>query len=266
MTSLIPQSAASRLIPRGMQVSFDGNAQVIVPKRSGTPATLPWVGEGNPIPLQATALGSVTIGQPKKMGIITAFTRELAKRAMAQSVFETLLREDAAKSLDAAYFSDAEGTADGHAGLLYDAESVSPSGDMKLDLANLARAVATGGSGEVVFVTGLGRAATIPIIAPELSIPVWGSLAVDEDRVIGIDPGSLVHGFGAEPDIDASIESTLHMADDPAQAGVAGSPNVVAASLRSMFQTDFVALRAIVDIAFGARRTGAVAFVDVDGW
>jgi hypothetical protein len=47
----------------------------------------------------------------------------------------------------------------------------------------------------------------------------------------------------------------------------AASGSVMAGSpVRSMFQTASIALRAIVDVAFAARRTGAVAYVDGVYW
>lgn len=52
----------------------------------------------------------------------------------------------------------------------------------------------------------------------------------------------------------------------PAQIAVAGTPNVVAAPVRSMFQTDSLALRMILDMNWTMRRAGMVAFVTSVGW
>jgi hypothetical protein len=44
----------------------------------------------------------------------------------------------------------------------------------------------------------------------------------------------------------------------PAQIGTAGAPNVVAAPVQSMFQTDALALRMILPMSWAMRRTGVL--------
>jgi hypothetical protein len=58
----------------------------------------------------------------------------------------------------------------------------------------------------------------------------------------------------------------LHYNDNPAHIGTAGSPNVVAAPTGSLYQTDAIATRLLADVAFGSRRTGAVAYMDNLEW
>jgi hypothetical protein len=119
----------------------------------------------------------------------------------------------------------------------------------------------------VVFIANPGRAALISILFPDLESTVLPSAAVPEDRLIAVDPKSLIFLADAEPEITSSQESAFHMEDTtPAQIGVAGSPNVVAAPTQSLYQTDAIATRLIGDVAFGARRTGAVAYMDGLEW
>lgn len=118
----------------------------------------------------------------------------------------------------------------------------------------------------MVFVTGVGHAAAIQLLEPELSATILPSAAVPEDRVIAADPASLIHLASGAPDIDSSNEALLHFSDTPGQVGTAGSPNAVAAPAGSLFQTDVIAVRLTADVAFGARRAGAVAYMDGVQW
>jgi hypothetical protein len=264
LQSLAPQSAAAALMVRGISVDLARFSAVSVPGRATVPGRLPWVGEGQPIPVSSQILAATSI-EPKKMGWLTVFSGELSRRSDAQGAFTALLRESASLSLDAGYFSDDAGDDVTHQGLLYGVSPTVPavtSGTMEDDLAALAVAVGTGGSGQVIFITGPGRAAAMAIRSPNLKVPVLSSLAVPEDRVIAIDPLSLVHGIGSAPEITAARSALLNMSDEPGPIvdGTASAP------VRSLYQTDAIALRCLIDAAFGARRAGAVAYMDDVSW
>jgi hypothetical protein len=266
--SLAPESAASRLISMGLSLSLPpGAKEGKYPIRSGSPVKMPWVAEGAPIPMRANTIGTVTIGPPKKFGVIVTMTRELAKRSEASEIFETLLREEAALSLDAAYFSTDAASASDHAGLLNGVTPLTSStGQIAGDMAALASAVGTGGSGQVVFIAGTGRAASMPLLLPEMEATVLPSAAVPETRLIAVDPKALIHLADGAPEIESSEESAINYSDTPAHIGTAGSPNVVAAPVASLYQTGAIATRLLADVAFGSRRTGAVAYMDNIEW
>jgi hypothetical protein len=151
-----------------------------------------------------------------------------------------------------------------HAGLLNGVSAI-PSvsnGKARFDLAALAESVSVGGSGQVAFVTGPGRAAKLAVLMPELKSMVLPSLAVAETRVIAVDPLSLAHGVGSQPEINSSTSAVLHMDDNPDPIVASG---VMANPVRSLWQTDAIALNCLIDIAFRKRRAGAVAFMDIPG-
>jgi len=200
--------------------------------------------------------------------------KELARYSGAEAVFEALLREEAALSLDAAYFGTDDGsTAGHHAGLLASVTPIAATAGggttaMIADLTKLAAAVTVGGSGQVVFVTGPGRAATTAMRSMEVTVSaILPSLAVPETRVIALDPASIVHGFDGSPEILASEEPVIHMSDTPLQiaTGAQGS-GVLATPTQSMFQTSQIAFRMLLDIAFAKRRTDCVAYMDNAVW
>jgi hypothetical protein len=268
LPSLAPASAAAALIARGITIPLSGVATMHVPGRASAPSAVPWVGEGGAIAVRADTIAAATLA-PRKVAVIVAMSRELLRFGVAsQTMFDALLREDAAISLDTAYFSATAGSAIAHAGLLNGLVAGAGSAVMADDLAKLAEAVGAGGSGDVVFIASPGREAATDVRAAITGgdVDMLASLALPVDRVIAIDPGALVHSFGPDPEILVSDDATLHMSDTPTDIGLPGAPTIVAAPTQSMFQTAQVAMRMILDIAFATRRTGAVAFMDGCSW
>ena len=118
----------------------------------------------------------------------------------------------------------------------------------------------------MVFVACPGRAAAIKISQPQLTNPVLLSVAVAADSVVGLDPKALIHGFNGTPDIAASEEATIVMDSAPPDVGTPGTPAVVAAPTRSMYQTAQLAMKLVLDVSFATRRVGAVAVVSGCQW
>jgi len=285
LAGLAPISAAARLIAMGMrarvpaqsiQSNNDGSefptVSLTIPTRSSQPpTTTPWVAEGSPIPVKRFTLdGSVTL-VPKKFAFIVAFSRELAKRADGENVIRTMMREDAAAALDAAYFSTTALSSAAHPGLLngLTAGTGYGGGDrtaMQADFGALATAVAPGGSGQMVFIVSPTRAAKLPILWPEFDAAnVLPSLVVADDTMIAIDPMSLVHGFGDDVDMDVSEEAVLHF-EDTTPLEIVSAAGTVADPTRSLYQTAVLALRLMADVAFAKRRSGAVAYLTALTW
>ena len=263
LASLAPVSAAAGLMQRGLSVPLGGYGDAVIPARATAPSALTGVAEGAPIPVRMQTITSATL-TPHKVAAIIALTRELARRSSAQQVFETMLREDAAVALDAAYFSTSAESASTHQGLLYGLSTSFWPGDVIGAMAALAASVSASGSGEVVFVTSSGLASVAPMLAPTLRAAFLPSLAVPDGRLIAIDPRSLVHGFGPDAQIYSSAETLLHMSDVPLE--IVADDTTVADPTRSMWQTNGIATRIILDIAFAARRTGAVQYADGVQW
>lgn len=268
--TLAPLSAAAALIGMGMQVNLAAATSMTMPARTGAPSTtVSWVGEGEPIPVRTFVVNDDTVLQPRKFGFIVAISRELARRAGGDAVVRQLIREDAASTLDAAYFSTASGDATTHPGMLdgLTAKTGFGGGDLEAfeaDMLALSDAVSEAGSGQVVFITSPRRANRIKIRFPKHAplLAVLPSLAVADDRIIAVDPASWAHGFGADFDLDVSEAATLHMSDDPNPIVATTTADPV----RSVFQTASLALRMLADVAFASRRPNAVAFLNNPTW
>jgi hypothetical protein len=262
LASLAPASAAATLMARGLTIPISGEGSISIPGRSGLPVAAPFVGEQSPIPVRQFVLGAATL-TPRKVGTIVAWSRELSLSS-ADQVFETMLREDASVSLDSALLGTQAGSASAHGGLLNGVTPIAAgSAVMANDLSALAHAVGAGGSGEVVFIAGPGRAAAMAVRMPaEATAEVLASVAVPETRLIAIDAPSLLFGFAPAPDILASDAATVVMQDTPTDIGTPGAPAVVAAPTVSMFQTAQLAMRMLLDMAWATRRSGAIGYID----
>lgn len=274
LASLAPLSAAASIIAQGLTVSIGRAPSQAFPARTGAPpAETSWVSEAGPIPVREFAVNDDCTLAPKKQGFIIGISKEVARRASGDAVVRQLIREDAAAAWDAAYFSTSAGDASSHPGMLAGLTALSgyAGGDreaIERDLEALADVVTAEGTG-LVFVVNPKRAARIKIRHPDLAreFQFLPSLAVADGTVIAVDPASWVHGFGDDVDLEVGEGAVVHMEDtSPEAISAAGSPNTVAAPVRSYWQTDALAYRMLADIAFAPRRANAVAFLEGATW
>ena len=198
----LPASAAAKLIARGVSVAFPpGAGSVRMPRRPAGPAVVPWVAEADAIPARAWVLDTVTIA-PKKMGLLVAFTREL----QSEAVFRTMLQEDAALSLDAAYFSTDAATCGGTSlaclnGVTRDhiaGHGERHAGRHHARPRNPRRRLQRRGRqfGRNRFHHRPGEAAQAVMVEPYFNDLIFPSAAVPANRIIAIDPKSIAHAFG----------------------------------------------------------------------
>jgi hypothetical protein len=271
LASLSPYSAAARLIALAMPATLGTDTQAQYPIRAADPVAPSWVPENGAVPVPSDYLSTITIGPPKKMGAIIVSTRELLKRSDADAVFDQMLRENFSAGLDAAFFATTGTTDAAHAGLLYGVTPIAGYGGgdevaIKTDLAALAVAVATGGSGKVNYAMSPARFAKLLVLAPTLaaSLDIAPSAAIPDDRIVAADAASLIVSLDPQPEIVTGSEATVHMSSVPLpivdDAGVAADP------VRSTYQTATYATRILYDLAFAKRRADAVAYVDGAAW
>lgn len=270
LTSLEPYAGASRIIARAVPAVLGPGASANYPLRSSR-STPTFVGENSEIPVRVYDFDLLPFGPPRKLATVLAWTRELSRRSDAEAIFRRMLAEDMGAGLDAAMFSTAAGSASVHAGLLNGVTPIASSTAagrtaIEEDLAALAEAVANGGSGAVLFVMSPARLARLRILAPELAaaLDIAPSAALAATRIIAVDPLSLLVAVDQDPAIDTSTAATVHMSDTPLP--IVADDGTVADPVRSLWQTGGVGFRVIYEMAWAARRTGAVAYADAVAW
>ena len=288
LETLRPESVYPALAAAGGgRLTFGPNGGAIkVPARASTPSIGgSFVGEGAPIPVRRLALTSATLA-PYKMGVITTFTREMAKYSMV--ALEPMLRQeiifDTAITLDSTLLGAGAGSATNPAGLLNGVSTLTATagggaaaflGDIRKLRAPFDSANA--GSGLMLLMNpaqaeGLALTAgpdgTLGFAADILArYRVATSTAIPVGRVIMIRAADFASATGDVPEFELSNDATVHMEDSaPLQISAAGTPNVVAAPVRSFFQTGVSGLRMLMDVSWTMRRPGMVQFIDSVTW
>jgi hypothetical protein len=255
LPSLVPVSAAAAVLSGGMQASFDGATQISLPAVSLP--TMGWIAEAASIPVLQGTTSNVTLS-PYKIAAIIVLTREMTEAGDAESVMETVLRDNIGASLDAIFLTNAAASAGlSPAGILNGAIAVTPagagSGAMVADISALAAAVApVSGGTRMVIVAAPKQAEAIRLVAVNPPV-VLTSAALPDKTIAAIVPSSIATA-SSTPIISASIETTLHMAAPAAE--LVASTSTVAAPQRSIFQTDSLALRFVQELSWVKRGAG----------
>jgi HK97 family phage major capsid protein/HK97 family phage prohead protease len=293
MDALYPSSIFPRLSALGLSLSFGPYGKIIIPTRATTPTIAgSFVGEGLPIPVRQGLFTSQTL-TPKKMAVITTFTQELEDHS--QPAIEGLLRDavqmDTAIALDSVLIDANPATTVRPAGILNSISGLTPTAGggftaLTGDIKQLTGALLTGTKGNVrnpawlmnpqqvnsIGLTAAPGAGVFPfrdeISQKRLSgWPVIDSGTVPLGTVIVVDAADFVSVGGEAPRFEISDQATLHMEDTtPLDIGTPGSPAVVAAPVKSMFQTNSYALRLLLPINWTVRRTGVVAWAAGVTW
>jgi HK97 family phage major capsid protein len=286
MEALLPMSVYPRLSSMGLALTFGANGRLVIPTRNLTPSIAgAFVGEGAPIPVKQGAFASQTL-VPKKMAVITTWTREMGEYSTPS--IEGLLRqavlEDTAISLDTALLDVNPATAIRPAGLRSYGAGLTPSAVAGNPFANLVAdykalygALLTTTAGNVrrpVMLLNPTQTTAIGLIQPPaaaaplfpfqgmleggrlLKAEVIESATVAAGEAILVDAADFTTAGAEGPQMEISDQTTLHLEDTtPADivSGPAGTP-VAATPVKSMFQTDSLALRMIMRMNWIMRR------------
>jgi len=139
-----------------------------------------------------------------------------------------------------------------------------PDGSLTGVLAALVGALGNaGGSGRVIFAAHPRTAALIELAHPMLRFPILATRALALGHVVAIDPAGLVFGAGNALDIERTNSAMIHMADPGLE--LVTDAGVVADPVHELWQTDGIAVRLLLDVAFAAQ-PGAVQFVTSMLW
>jgi HK97 family phage major capsid protein len=289
---LIPDSIYLPLASMGARYTF-GNAGVLkIPVRANTPTLAGnWVAEGSPKPVRRASFTTVSLS-PTKLSVISTFTEEMATYS-AQSIEQIIrqaMSDDTSIALDT-YLIDAVAASAGvrPAGLLNGVTPITASvltpitAAMVADLKALIGALITAGGGRAIAVIinpaqalslGFAQTTTGDFLfsdraeaGSKFGVRFIVSATCPAGRVIAVDAADFASAAGDAPRFAVSTDATLHEEDTtPLALGTTGSPNVVAAPMRSLFQTDAVAVRMSLYISWVMRRTGMVQTIASVSW
>jgi HK97 family phage major capsid protein len=286
LATLRPISIFPRLAELGQPLTFGpGRASIRVPSRATTPSISgSFVAEGAPIPVRRLGLTSITLS-PHKLGVISVFTREMARYSNPQ--IEGLLRQeinaDTAITIDTLLLDATAGSTTRPAGLTFGISAITPSAAggyaaILADINALAAPFDAANAGRRLVLIMNPREARALNMAPGpdgtfgwaagfmSEFTVLTSTTVTPGRLVMIDAADLVTVNGT-PEFDVSEQTVLHMEDTtPLNIGTPGAPATIAAPAQSMFQTASLALRMLLDTTWAMRRAGMVQYMTGASW
>ncbi|MGJ5088503.1 phage major capsid protein [Bradyrhizobium sp. HKCCYLRH1065] len=267
-------SASAALLAQGLELEFDGANGIVVPGVTADPNAAGFVGEAAPIPGRALTVDGPTLA-PRKFAVINPFTRELFDHSTptVEAIVRTFLLESLGLATDAAMFSNTAGSSIRPPGLLQGVSPLTPSAlstpaDATVaDMSALASAVAAvAGNGQIVFVASPKQAVAMRLRQTREVYPVLASAALAAGVVIAVAPNGVASAIDPVPRFEIASEGALHMDDAAVQLSAIGTPNVVAAPIRSLFQTDTLALRVILQVSWALRSSSAIAWTSGVTW
>jgi hypothetical protein len=289
--ALMPNSIYPGLRARGGSFTFGRNGVVTLPTRSATPTIAgSFIAQGAPIPVRQGAFTSVSL-TPKKMGVISTFTREIAEHSTPsiEAMIRQAIIEDTSVAIDTVLLDANVATTTRPAGLVAGVSTQTPAGttfaNMVTDLKNLVGALITGTKGNIrspVWLMSPNDALAISLMQNAggdmpfkaeigtgtlLGYPLILSTTMTADTIIFLDAADFITATGDVPNFSVSDQAVLHMEDTtPLAIGTVGTPPTVAAPVRSLWQTDSIGIRMIMDINWALRRTGVVALLTAPTW
>jgi len=297
---LIPASIYTQLTGMGVKYTFGNANQLKIPVRAaaavGAVGSLAgaWVGEGAAKPVRRASFSTVSL-VPNKLAVISTFTEEMATYSpyAIESIILQGMADDTSIALDSYLIDAVASSATRPAGLLNAAAwgtgTITPSAAtpataaMVADLKAIVAALATQNGGRKVAVMlnpaqalalGFAQTTTGDFLfsdrqqaGSKFGVSFIVSNSVPAARVIAVDAEDFASATGDAPKFAVSTDATLHEEDTtPLALGTVGSPNTVAAPMRSLFQTDAVAVRMTLYVSWAMRRSGMVQTISPVIW
>ncbi|WP_454621317.1 phage major capsid family protein [Bradyrhizobium cenepequi] len=275
VSALGPTSVLSELLnASGAQYIFDGSNLISVNALIRDAATT-FVGELDPIPVRAFALGGITLAY-RTLKSISVFTREALSHSLpnVEVTVRNALGDNTSLAGETAMLDANPATAARPAGLLLNiaatpGQSANPDKaqalreDVKLIMTTLAPIA---GNAPVILVASATQAWALKLMGDNLPFTVLMSSAVAPGVVIGIASNALATAFDPTPVFEVADQGTLHLDDAPAQISIAGTPNAISAPVIDLWQQDCLALKASFGVSWGLRNAGGICWIQNVVW
>ena len=285
MDLLREESLLARTVPLAQQHQFNGATSIYVPKRGGstTQAAGEFRAEGSPIPVKGLSFTSQSL-TPKNLGVILTATAEMLRRSSMDlaSYFQRAIVADTGTALDALFLSATAGSTIAPAGIqngvaggdTRPASGTGTNADIVADLKACLTAMTQqfmGNNSSTRWVmspknwytVSMSLTATGARQFPEtannvlVGIPVIVTNHIADTNVLLVDFNEVSTGIGS-PQFLASEVATLHEDTVPSPISTVGTPNIVAAPIRSLFQTHAWALRMMLDADWAKMRSAGL--------
>jgi len=283
LEALMGYSIFPVLLNGGLSLTFDRWGTLTLPRRTAGGAGGGFVAEGSPIRVGKITTAAATL-TPKKMGVIVAFTKELAKRSTPaiEAIVRQSILEDTGAILDPLIIDATAASTARPAGLLNGVSATATGfagGDyqaVRQDFRSLLAPFYTAdGTDNIVVLMNPAQGLNMSLMEGPSGDPNWlsrirdrvtivESTRVPAARLIAVRVSDFA-GAGGNPEFDVSEQATIHMEDTTPLEIVSTSPTT-ADPVRSLWQTASVGVRMLMDVSWTMRRTGMVQWVDTTSW
>jgi hypothetical protein len=270
MATLAAESAAAQVFKEGLRLSFDRAGQINVPTILGDSTWGAFVAEGAPIPIAQSAVAPLVSLTPHKLNVVVVLTTEMLRSSNAETlIFDALVRS-AGLTLDAALFDASPASAARPAGLRYNIAAITasaapdPTAALLADVEALHAEVSAVNTPNPTYVASHTRALMAELISPHSLDPlkVLGTQPLKGSKILMVISPRVVASVSSDgfPEILVMREAALHMETAPAQDVGGASP------LRSMFQTDCVALLVRIPVTWVVRSPIGISWLVCTNW
>ena len=270
----------------GLRLTFGKDGSLSIPYRDGQ-GTLSgdWIAEGDAIPVKQDKFATVKLA-PQKMGVITTFTKELMKKSTPaiEGLVKAHMIQDTQDVLDTTFLDATAATAVRPAGLEAGAGAANIKastgatvGDIEKDIQGVFErfsALNMGGNGVIIMNPARKRGLSFkqnalgqyPFRGENIldGFNIITSTNVPADKVYFVDSKALAFGLEQGVEFDVSTYATLVMSA-PA-APISDGTTVAPEPIRSMFQTDTIAIKQTLALTWKQLRAGGVQILTGVAW
>jgi len=271
--SITSLSAGADVIDRGLKLNMDGIAEARVPGRVlNAAAAGQWVAEGAAAPVRALSFTNAAILRPRRLSVISTYSREMAESSNIEAVVRATLGEAVGLALDAQMFSSTAGDATKPPGLFAGVSPIAATtgggtAAMAADIGNLFAALAANSGGKTaVIIAALPQAVKLKLTAgPKFDYDIIASTALPTGTVAVLEIASFVSGFGSTAEFNTTKVGALHM-EDTTPADIVSAGGTVAAPVKSLYQIDAIGLKTTLWATWGLRAAGHAQWIQGVTW
>jgi hypothetical protein len=264
--STVSLSAAADVIDRGLKLNLDGIAEYRVPGAGQ------WIGEVTAAPVRTLSFSNAAILRPRKLQVLSVFTREIVEHSNIEAVVRQTLSEATGLALDVQMFSSDPGDATKPPGLFAGVTPITAtagggSNALNGDLANLFAALASHSAGQTaVIIAALPQAVKLKLTAgPKFDYDIIASTALAPGTVAVLEVASFVSGFGSTAEFNTTKIGAVHM-EDITPVDIVSVGGAVATPVKSLYQTDAIGLKTTLWASWGMRTSGHCQYITGATW
>jgi hypothetical protein len=274
VTVFAPTSAAAAVLSAGLTFKFAGANMVVIPHFTANATSVDFLGEGSALPVLQIDTSNKTVLKPYKIACISAFTREIFEHSIPslETIIRAVIGENLSLALDSKILDTNSSTATRPAGLRAGiaassaSAAASPLEAMAEDIGTLIGSVAAvANNSEILLICSAAQAAALRLWN-RVNVPytVIASGGLSAGVVIAVASNALCSAGDVAPRFELSSEATLVFDSAPSTSNI--DTAAVAATTKSLFQTDSIGLKLLFETSWALRTASGLSWLTASNW